>query len=299
VFAKRFGLTTSRSRTAPRPRPPGSRAKALAPRQPSPAPWAVGDCQPFSGASMTVFDGEVGVQVVGAEKGDHLASGDLLDPDGQLPRSWFADRPGGFEHEVLLAVADEAALALGQKVLHDDGDQVLVEVRSCLCGPRPVYRCAVGALRQRRGGLGLLRRRALLPQRRRRRGADSRPPSSSCGSAATGTTTTGRQRPSRTHSRSSAPISAEGRSAAPRRSWGSPDEKAHRPRRGPFRSANGRKMRRNADASKRLRSGQTLCKWGKLSKRTARLRIVVSPVRVRVSPSGEVRANQPRHSRSG
>jgi hypothetical protein len=38
------------------------------------------------------------------------------------------------EHEVCLAVADEAALALGQQILHDDGDQVVVEVRSCLGG---------------------------------------------------------------------------------------------------------------------------------------------------------------------
>jgi hypothetical protein len=43
------------------------------------------------------------------------------------------------EHEVCLAVADEAALALGQQILHDDGDQVVVECVRALVGPRPVY----------------------------------------------------------------------------------------------------------------------------------------------------------------
>ena len=76
------------------------------------------------------LDGDVGVDVVGAEKGDHLASGDLFDAGAEVVAHAWLVGPAGLEHEVGLAVADEAALALRQEVLHDDGDEVVVEVRA-------------------------------------------------------------------------------------------------------------------------------------------------------------------------
>src|SRR5215211_7184919 len=53
------------------------------------------------------FDGEVGVEVVGAEEGDHLASGDLLDSGGEVCAHGLLVGPAGLEDEVLLAVADQ------------------------------------------------------------------------------------------------------------------------------------------------------------------------------------------------
>jgi len=70
------------------------------------------------------------------------------------------------------------------------------------------------------------------------------------------------------------------------------DERAHGPRRGPFPTANDRKVRENADDARRPEADETRCKSGGLSKSSTRLKIVVSSVRVRVSRA------TPRQSRS-
>jgi hypothetical protein len=57
-----------------------------------------------------------------------------LDSGGEVRADGLLVGPAGLEHEFLLAVPDQAAVAFGQEVLHDDGDRVLVEVRSRLCG---------------------------------------------------------------------------------------------------------------------------------------------------------------------
>ena len=67
------------------------------------------------------LDRQVGVDVVGAHEGDHLSVGDLLDRRTGLRRDRVLI---GAAHRVdlFLAVAlDEVALALGQRVLQDDG----------------------------------------------------------------------------------------------------------------------------------------------------------------------------------
>jgi hypothetical protein len=64
-------------------------------------------------------------------------------------------------------------------------------------------------------------------------------------------------------------------------------EKAHGPRRGPFHTVNDRKVRENADSARHPETDETPCKSFGLTSNSTRLKIVVSPVRVRVSPSGE------------
>jgi hypothetical protein len=68
------------------------------------------------------------------------------------------------------------------------------------------------------------------------------------------------------------------------------DEKAHGPCRGPFHTGNDRKVRERADAVRLPETSESPCKSAGLSSSSTRLKIVVSPVRVRVSPSQEVPA---------
>jgi len=70
--------------------------------------------------------------VVGAEEGDHLAPGDVLDAGGELVAHGLLVGTAGLEHEIAPAVADEAVLPFGHEVLDDDRDEVVVEVRSGL-----------------------------------------------------------------------------------------------------------------------------------------------------------------------
>ena len=62
-------------------------------------------------------------------------------------------------------------------------------------------------------------------------------------------------------------------------------EKADDPRRLPFPRGNGRKVRENPDASLVARMMRSSCKCGYFKCSAARLKIVVSPVRILVSPS--------------
>jgi len=61
-------------------------------------------------------------------------------------------------------------------------------------------------------------------------------------------------------------------------------EKAHGCGRGPFHPANGRKVQENADDARHAEIDERPCKEAGLRSSAARLKIVVSPVRVRVSP---------------
>jgi hypothetical protein len=88
--------------------------------------------QPSAGASMKLSIAIVGLEVVGAEEGDHLAPGDVLDAGGELVAHGGLVGTARLEDEVAAAVADQAALALGHEVLDDDRDQVVVEVRAGL-----------------------------------------------------------------------------------------------------------------------------------------------------------------------
>jgi len=63
------------------------------------------------------------------------------------------------------------------------------------------------------------------------------------------------------------------------------DEKAHGRRGGPFHTASDRKVRENADAARDPETDGKPCKPARLRSSRTRLKIVVSPVRVRVSPS--------------
>src|SRR5204863_10052305 len=56
------------------------------------------------------FDGDVGIDVVGAEERDHLASRDLFDPGGEVVAHRELVGAARLEHEVGLAVADKAEL---------------------------------------------------------------------------------------------------------------------------------------------------------------------------------------------
>jgi hypothetical protein len=62
-------------------------------------------------------------------------------------------------------------------------------------------------------------------------------------------------------------------------------KKAHGRRRGPFHAANVRKARENADATRRVAKDEKPRKPATLRGSSTRLKIAVSPVRVRVSPS--------------
>ena len=62
------------------------------------------------------------------------------------------------------------------------------------------------------------------------------------------------------------------------------DEKAHGRLGGPFHTASDRKIRENADAARDPETDGKPCKAARLRDSRTRLKIVVSPVRVRVSP---------------
>jgi hypothetical protein len=68
--------------------------------------------------------------VIVAEEGEHGAPGVLLDGGDHLTAHRALKGFAAREHQVDLAVAHETALAHRQRVLEDDRDQVLVDVRA-------------------------------------------------------------------------------------------------------------------------------------------------------------------------
>jgi hypothetical protein len=80
-------------------------------------------------------------------------------------------------------------------------------------------------------------------------------------------------RPQRRHPRCVAPAARQS------------DEKAHGPRRGPYHTATDRRVRQNSDVADPQKSTKIPANESDSEATAARLKIVVSPVRVRVSPS--------------
>ncbi len=59
--------------------------------------------------------------------GDRLPQ-DLVDPRGEVVLHGVLKRLAHAQHELAIAMADEGALALGERVLQDDGDEIVVDV---------------------------------------------------------------------------------------------------------------------------------------------------------------------------
>jgi hypothetical protein len=82
---------------------------------------------------------QVGIDVVVALERDHAASGELLHGADRLALDGVLKRAAAVQHDLGLAVVDQALLAFGHRRPHDAHDDVLspVVVRA-LVGPRPV-----------------------------------------------------------------------------------------------------------------------------------------------------------------
>jgi hypothetical protein len=68
-----------------------------------------------------------------------VASGDLFDSVGEIVAHGGLVGPAEVEHQVGPAVADEAALPLGEQISDDHRDQVFAKLVRAFVAPRPVY----------------------------------------------------------------------------------------------------------------------------------------------------------------
>ena len=94
---------------------------------------------PLSWGEHEALDRDVGVDVVGAEEGEHVASGDLFDSVGEIVAHCGLVGPAEVEHEIGAAVANEAALPLGSRSRTTTVTRSAPKLVRAFVGPRPVY----------------------------------------------------------------------------------------------------------------------------------------------------------------